>query len=35
MYYSQKFCALVFLEGCFLMVTWIVQKIIKEYIKFV
>jgi hypothetical protein len=32
--YSQKFCALIFLEGCFLMITWIVQNI-KEYITFV
>jgi len=31
--YSQKFCAFIFLEGCFLMITWIVQNI-KEYITF-
>jgi hypothetical protein len=24
--YSQKFCALIFLEGFFLMITWIVQN---------
>jgi len=31
--YSQKFCAFIFLEGCFLMITWIVKNI-KEYITF-
>jgi hypothetical protein len=31
--YSQKFCALIFLEGRFLMITWIIKNM-KEYITF-